>query len=78
MPGLVPDMIAATAQELADYEPNVKPRSETDIKITSSTYFFYEFGAESLTFEIGDNTPREFVRKKAEVSAIKLMELMLK
>ena len=78
MPGLVPDMIAATAQEFADYEPNVKPRSETDIKITSSTYFFYEFGAESLTFEIGDNTPREFVRKKAEVSAIKLMELMLK
>ena len=77
MPGLVPDMIAATALVFADYEPNVKPRSETDIKITSSTYFFYEFGAESLTFEIGDNTPREFVRKKAEVSAVKLMELML-
>ena len=78
MPGLVPDMIAATAQELADYEPNIKPRSEVDDKITSSTYFFYEFGAESLTYEIGDNTPREFVRKKGEVAAMKLMELMLK
>ena len=77
MPGLVPDMIAATAQEFVDYEPNIKPRSEMDVKVTSSPYFFYEFGAESLTFEIGDNTPREFVRKKGEVSAMKLMELML-
>ena len=77
MPGVVPDMITATAQEFVDYEPNIKPRSEVDAKITSSTYFFYEFGAESLTFEIGDNTPREFVRKKGEVSARKLMELML-
>ena len=78
MPGLVPDMIAATAQEFPDYEPNIKPGSEEDAKVTSSTYFFYEFGAESLTYEIGDNTPREFVRKKGEVSAMKLMELMLK
>ena len=78
MPGLVPDMIAATAREFADYRPNIKPGSETDNKITSSTFFFYEFGAESLTYETGDNTPREFVRKKAEVSALKLMELMLK
>ncbi len=78
MPGLVPEMIAATAQEFEDYEPNIKPGTEDDNKITSTSYFFYEFGAESLTYEIGDNTPREFVRKKGEVSAIKLMELMLK
>lgn len=78
MPGLVPNMIAATAQEFEDYAPNIKPGSEDDNKITSTAYFFYEFGAESLTYEIGDNTPRDFVRKKGEVSAMKLMELMLK
>lgn len=78
MPGLVPDMIYATAQEFEDYEPNIKPRSEMDVRVTSSTYFFYEYGAESLTYEVGDNTPRDFVRKKGEVSAMKLMELMQK
>ena len=78
MPGLVPDLITATAEEFDDYTPNVKPRSEVDAKISSSPFFFYEFGAEALTYEIGDNTPRDFVRKKGEVSAMKLMELMLK
>jgi len=78
MPGLVPDMILATAQEFEDYEPNIKSSSEVGVKVTSSTYFFYEYGAESLTYEVGDNTPREFVRKKGEVSAMKLMELMQK
>jgi len=28
-------------------------------------------------FEIGDNTPREFLKRKGEISAMKLMELML-
>lgn len=78
MPGLVPDMIIATGQEFPDYEPNIKPNLDGGNKVTSVSYLFYEVGAESLTYEVGDNTPREFVRKKGEVSAIKLMELMLK
>jgi len=78
MPGLVPDMIAATGNEFADYEPNTRPSSGSETKVTSSSFFFFEFGAESLTYEIGDSTPREFVHKKGEVSAMKLMELMLK
>ena len=77
MPGLVPKMIKASAQEFDAYKPNIKPRSGVDAKVSTLTYFFYEFGAESLVYEIGDDTPREFVRKKGEVSALKLMELML-
>jgi hypothetical protein len=78
MPGLVPELIEATAQEFPDYIPNIKPRSEEDARITSTSFLFFEFGAEALTFEIGDHTPRDFIRKKGEVSAMKLMELMLK
>jgi len=78
MPGLVPELINATAQEFPDYIPNIKPRSEEDARITSTAFLFFEFGAEALTYEIGDHTPREFINKKGEVSAMKLMELMLK
>lgn len=76
MPGLVPDMIEATARELPDYRPNIRPSTE-GANVTSTKYFFYEFGAESLTYEIGDNTPRDFIHQKGEVAAMKLMELML-
>jgi len=77
MPGLVPELIEATAREFPDYVPNIKPRSEKEAKITSTAFLFFEFGAEALTYEIGDHTPRDFIHKKGEMSAIKLMELML-
>ena len=78
MPGLVPELIEATAREFPDYTPNIKPRSVEDARITSTSFLFFEFGAEALTYEIGDHTPRDFIHKKGEVSAMKLMELMLK
>ncbi len=78
MPGIVEEMIVASGKEFPDYEPNVRPSAASESKVTSTSYFFYEFGAESLTYEVGDHTPREFVQKKAMVSAIKLMEGMLK
>ena len=78
MPGLVPELIETTAQEFQDYTPNIKPKSAENARITSTAFLFYEFGAEALTYEIGDHTPREFICKKGEVSATKLMELLLK
>lgn len=78
MPGLVPEMIAAAGREFEDYKPNIRPSPDRGQRVTSSSYFFYTYGAESLTFEIGDNTPQSFVRKKGEVTARKLMELMTK
>lgn len=76
MPGLVPELIAATATEFDNYNPNIKPSPASGNRITSIKYFFHELGAESLTYEIGDSTPRNFVRRKGEVTAMKLMELM--
>jgi predicted deacylase len=74
-PGLVPDMIREMATEL-NLDPNIRP-GLSDNPINSSKYFFQEFGAEALTYEIGDNTPRTLLRKKGEVSALKLMTLLL-
>lgn len=78
MPGLVPDMINAMGGEINNYEPNIRPNNDDNPKISSLSYFFYQLGAEALTFEVGDNTPREFIKLKGKLSAIKMMELMLK
>lgn len=78
MPGLVPELVIAMGLEFPDYEPNIRPGGLDGPKISSTSFLFYEFGAESVTFEIGDNTPRDFIKQKGEIAAIKLMELMLK
>ena len=78
MPGLVPDWLQAVKNELPGYEPNIKPNDQLLPTAVSRNYFFIEHGAEALVFEIGDNTPRDFVSKKGVTSANKLMELMLK
>lgn len=77
MPGLVAEMIDSMSRNIPDYQANIQPR-QYDAKISSLSYFFDEFGAESLVYEIGDETPRDLLKRKGEISAMKLMELMLK
>ena len=76
MPGLVPEMIDSMSQNIPNYQANIQPR-QYDAKISSLSYFFDKFGAESLVFESGDETPRDLLKIKGEISAMKLMELML-
>jgi len=77
MPGLVTDWLAAIKTALPGYEPNIKPNDELVPTAVSRNYFFIEHGAEALVFEIGDNTPRDFLNEKGRIGANKLMELML-
>lgn len=44
---------------------------------TSSAWFNRQFGATGITYEIGDKTPREFIKQKGEVSAHALMDYFL-
>ncbi len=76
MPGLVPKLINAVGNEIPGYEPNIRPNSDDEPKISSTSFFFYEFGAEAVTYEIGDGTPRDLIKRKGELTALKLMELM--
>ncbi|WP_435623449.1 M14 family metallopeptidase [Flagellimonas sp.] len=78
MPGLVTDWLSEVKAELEGYDPNIRPSDKMRPTNVSRNYFFVEHGAEALVFEIGDNTPRDFVKKKARVSAQILMQLMLK
>jgi len=46
-------------------------------KPTTASWFRTQFGAEGITYEIGDGTPREFVALKGRVSAGALVEVLL-
>jgi len=76
MRGLVPEMIDSMSKNIQGYVANIQPR-QYDAKISSLSYFFDQFGAESLVFESGDETPRDLLKKKGEISAIEIMEIML-
>jgi murein tripeptide amidase MpaA len=77
MPGLIPKLITESGAAFDNYEPNIKSGLDSDARVSSTSYFFYEFGAESFTYEIGDNTDRDFVLEKGEVTAETLMELLI-
>jgi hypothetical protein len=69
-------MIDSMASALS-LEPNIRPNGMDVPSINSARYFFETFGAEALTYEIGDNTPRDLLRQKGETSALELMEIMM-
>lgn len=77
MPGLVPKVISATGEAIPNYQPNVKPSGIDAPRINSTKSIFHEFGAESVTYEVGDGTPRDIIKKKGELTAENLMKVML-
>jgi cytosolic carboxypeptidase protein 6 len=75
-PGLIPKLIKRSSKRIPDYDPNIRPTETNERSVTSNSYFFFVHGAESMTFEVGDNTPRELIRKKGEFTARELMRLL--
>ncbi len=77
MPGLVQAWLAAIQKNLPGYEPRIEPNNRPLPAIVSRNYFLITHRMEALVFEIGDNTPRDFIKKKGEVGARELMKLLL-
>ncbi len=75
-PGLIYEWLDAIKTSIPGYEPNIRPTENLDPAIVSRNYFFKNHGMEAIVFEIGDNTSRDFIRKKGEVGAIELMRLL--
>lgn len=57
------------------YSPDDRP-NDLNQPITKG-WFFLQLGAEGITYEIGDETPREFVRSKGQTAARELMQLLI-
>jgi len=77
-PGLVDTWLAQTKEKIPGYILNVKPLYKGGETYTAFSYLSKTYGAESLVYEIGDQTSRAFIRSKGEISAQLLMELLLK
>jgi len=58
-----------------DYTADDRP-NDLNQPITKG-WFYLQFGAEGITYEIGDETPRDFVRNKGRTAAIELMQLLI-
>lgn len=63
-------------EQLEDYTVNERPSNVG--QPVSKGWFYKQFNAVGVTYEIGDATPREFIKKKSNVSAEALMNLVLK
>lgn len=68
--------IQSVASQLDSYVPVVEPSGVRPVA-TSKNWFYAELGAEGITYEVGDQSPRDFIRLKAKISAKELMQLLL-
>ncbi len=57
------------------YRVNDQP-SSLNAPVTKG-WFFLQFNAEGITYEIGDDTPRPFIKVKSQVAAQELMRLLI-
>jgi len=60
---------------LPNYSPDDRPYAVGDP--ISKAWFFLQFNAESITYEIGDETSREFIDLKARIAAREMMKLLI-
>ena len=74
IPGFKDYWLAGIKNALGN-EPYEKPSVEG--RPVSKNWFASQFGAEGVTYEIGDGTPRDFILKKGKTTAVVMMELLV-
>ena len=77
MPNLVWNWLENIKKSIPNYEPNIQANARLEPTSVSRNYFLKAHNMEAIVFEIGDNTPRDFIKKKGEVGAVELMKLMM-
>ncbi|SMB80117.1 peptidase M14 carboxypeptidase A [Hymenobacter roseosalivarius DSM 11622] len=76
LPGFTQKWLRAVEASLPAYKINVKASGNGSN--VSKSWMMRELKAEALTYEVGDDTDRVLLKKKGEVAADRLMELLLK
>lgn len=62
-------------ESFPDYTPDDRPGALNNP--ISKGWFYVQLEAEAITYEIGDETPRDFIREKGRVAARELMQLLV-
>lgn len=76
MPNFTKDWINEIKTALVGYDPKVAP-SNIGAPV-SKNWFFIEFGAVGITYEIGDDTDREFIKTKSKIAKDAMIKILLK
>ncbi len=76
-PRLIENLIRESTREFKNYKPNISPNKKDALRINSTVSIFNAFHAEAMTYEVGDETPRDFVQKKAETTAKTMVRLLM-
>ena len=77
MTGLVHQWLDSIKAAIPGYSPNIQANERREPAIVSRNYFLNSHGMEAIVFEIGDNTSRDFIKKKGSVGANELMKLLI-
>lgn len=67
--------IGGIKNQIDGYEPKDLPGGLK--QPISKNWFYLQFKAEAITYEIGDTTPRAFIKEKAKISANEMMKLLI-
>ena len=76
-PGLVQDWLTNIQAALPGYQPVIQAQDNPLPARVSRNYFLTAHKMEAIVFEIGDNTPRDFIKKKSRVGAEEIMKLLI-
>lgn len=74
IPNFYDDWFGAIDTNFLDYEPNEIRDDST--QPVSKGWFLRTFNATAVTYEIGDETPRNFVKEKGKVAAVEMMKIL--
>ena len=74
---IVFDWIESIEDRLPQKKANVSASKKLYPTMTSRNHFFAAYQMPSIVFELGDNTPRPFLKEKGRVAAEELMQLLM-
>lgn len=76
IPGFAREWIGNIFEEIPEDQGIISPFAVNSP--VSKNWFYSEFKAEGITYEIGDGTPRNLIKKKGQVGAQEMMKILLK
>lgn len=74
IPGFTNRWLKALGKAIPGFRPNVKPSGNGGN--VSKSWMMRTLGCDALTYEVGDDTPRDMLKRKGRVAAEQLMALL--
>jgi hypothetical protein len=74
---IVFDWIERISSRLPQKKTNISASDRINPTMVSRNFFYATYGMPAIVFELGDDTPREFLKEKGRVAAEELMQLLM-